>query len=424
MHAIYQKNTIHRWVATPRLIREWLNHFYHKLEEISMVCKDGSIIFKSFIDDAVAREDLTDRPLQTEIVINPSEFELFNVICDVELTFNFRELKAILYFGEALGYPVKAFFERDGQPIIFTVNSSNLFEADFVLATLSYEDNMQQSQSQPASQLNSQRYNNNNNRSSQATQNSQAMHTPPSQIENKIKQEYDEYENSQGMKVLQDLGIDIDDVMMDNVFSTLLDSNLDMDEDDNMQTEMNLDSNVENNKRSNEEINNDNEQNKILNKKYNNEASTSTTVSTSSVVSASTSTNSITNVSKINELNNNNNNNNSEFKMPKPVRKIKQEIPNSNIIINSSVPPLHEIKKEKNKEINYGINQNQDHMNDSNNSDEDNEICPPSPEEDVATSIFSSQFDKQLSKKDKNNLDELDEIISSTPFKKPRMLFE
>ena len=58
MHAIYQKDTIHRWVATPRLIREWLNHFYHKLEEISMVCKDGSIIFKSFIDEAVAREGM------------------------------------------------------------------------------------------------------------------------------------------------------------------------------------------------------------------------------------------------------------------------------------------------------------------------------------------------------------------------------
>jgi len=58
MHAIYQKNTTHRWVATPRLIREWLNHFYNRLEEISMVCVDGIIKFKSFIDDNLSKEGI------------------------------------------------------------------------------------------------------------------------------------------------------------------------------------------------------------------------------------------------------------------------------------------------------------------------------------------------------------------------------
>lgn len=40
-------------------------------------------------------KDLADRQLQTEIIIDPSDFDVFNVICDVELTFNFRELKVI-----------------------------------------------------------------------------------------------------------------------------------------------------------------------------------------------------------------------------------------------------------------------------------------------------------------------------------------
>ena len=56
MHAIYQKNTLNRWVATPKLIREWLNYFYHRLEEISMICSDGVIKFKSYIDDTTTKE--------------------------------------------------------------------------------------------------------------------------------------------------------------------------------------------------------------------------------------------------------------------------------------------------------------------------------------------------------------------------------
>lgn len=58
MHAIYQKNTLNRWVATPKLIREWLNHFYHRLEEISMICVNGIIKFKSYIDDISTQEGI------------------------------------------------------------------------------------------------------------------------------------------------------------------------------------------------------------------------------------------------------------------------------------------------------------------------------------------------------------------------------
>jgi len=65
------------------------------------------------------------------------------------------------------------------RPIIFTVNSSNLFEADFVLATLTHDDN-EYNQSQ-SSQY---QYSNSNRGNSQI---SQVNHTPPSQIENNIE---------------------------------------------------------------------------------------------------------------------------------------------------------------------------------------------------------------------------------------------
>ncbi|ORX52617.1 Rad9-domain-containing protein [Piromyces finnis] len=410
MHAIYQKNTINRWVATPRLIREWLNHFYHRLEEISMVCIDGIIKFKSFIDDSVAKEDLTDRPLQTEIIIDPSEFELFNVVYNVELTFNFRELKAILYFGEALGYPVKAFFERDGQPIIFTVNSSNLFEADFVLATLTHDDDNEYNQSQ-SSQLNAQ-YQFNNNGGSQASQNTQNIRvnpTPPSQIENdfdrtRIKQEFNDYDNTE--KVLQDLGINIDDVMLDN---NLLDTSMEMD----MDTETNLSMNIDSEQSVNKEINITTKQEKH---NLSTEASTSTAPSSSE--------------SRL--PNNRDDINNSEFKVPESKKIIKREITdNTSYTLIKSSQQLHNVKSETiipgtilTSAVKTKLNNEQ---NDDN--EDDYEICPPSPEENIVTSIFSSQFDKELSKTKQNNENEIDkaslgEVISSTPFKRPRMLFE
>jgi len=219
-----------------------------------------------------------------------------------------------------------------------------------------------------------------------------------------VKQEYndEDYENSQGIKVLQDLGINIDDSTMDNVFNTLLDLNLDMEIDGNIPTDINLDSNIDK-IGSNKEID-DRNQKALPNKNYNNnnEASSSTTASasTSTTISATTLSNSTT--TELSNKTNDSHNKSSEFKMPESKIKIKQEIPSNNILVSSSIPPLHEVKTEANKEVKYEINQNQKRMNDSNYSDDDNEICPPSPEEDVATSIFSSQFDKQLSKKVRN----------------------
>jgi len=95
-----------------------------------------------------------------------------------------------------------------------------------------------------------------------------------------------------------------------------------------------------------------------------------------------------------------------EFKAPEPKIIIKQEMPDngpSHILVSSSQPIHNNIKRES---MNHGtvvtstsnveLN-NIEMVNDDDNYDE-YEICPPSPEENIATSIFSSQFDRDLSK--------------------------
>lgn len=378
MHAIYQKNTLNRWVATPKLIREWLNYFYHRLEEISMICSDGVIKFKSYIDDTTTKEDLTDRPLQTEIIIDPSDFDVFSVICDVELTFNFRELKAILYFCESLEYPVKALFERDGQPIIFTVNSSNLFEADFVLATLTQENNNEyssQSLTQSQSQINS-----------DISSQQQSFQKNTNTI--KVKKE-NEYNSSNDIDLLNKYGID------NNVMNSLLNPNI---EDMNMDLDIDFDLNQDDN----------------LN--VNDNSKEQKTSSDTSYAPASTSTSN-------NNPSTSNKHNISEFKVPEPVKRIKQEPTPVKIKLedNDEIVVPTSIISENNRSRKETKSEDINHENNTNSDNDSDEICPPSPEQTVATSLFSSQFEKEIvnSKKSKSNSEDLGEIISSTPFKKP-----
>ncbi|KAJ3085464.1 hypothetical protein HK102_014150 [Quaeritorhiza haematococci] len=84
----------------------------------------------------VCKYDEVRRSLQTELTIDPQDFDVYDIKESVCLTFNLRELKAILALGDAMSSAVSCYFGAAGSPITFSVNQPDCFSTDMVLATL------------------------------------------------------------------------------------------------------------------------------------------------------------------------------------------------------------------------------------------------------------------------------------------------
>ncbi|KAI9206975.1 Rad9-domain-containing protein [Polychytrium aggregatum] len=140
IRAVYLKETCQgSWLASPKVIHEWLVHFNQKLEEVTMICDTDWIKLKSFTDTSTNTQDRISQSLQTEVTMNSGDFGYFKVNQLADLTFNLKELKAILSFADTMNQPVIAYFERTGCPITFSVSVPDTYSVDFVLATLQVE---------------------------------------------------------------------------------------------------------------------------------------------------------------------------------------------------------------------------------------------------------------------------------------------
>ncbi|XP_074642770.1 cell cycle checkpoint control protein RAD9A-like isoform X3 [Tubulanus polymorphus] len=79
--------------------------------------------------------------IHTEMNLVPEEFESFQVGLDTSITYCLKEFRAILSFSEIGNLPLSLHFEAAGRPVVFTIDSDQTFEANFVLATLAESRN-------------------------------------------------------------------------------------------------------------------------------------------------------------------------------------------------------------------------------------------------------------------------------------------
>ncbi|KAJ3339671.1 hypothetical protein HDU93_007897 [Gonapodya sp. JEL0774] len=135
--AIYSTVTCrNQFVASPKVINEWLVNFHQKLDEVTVMCTATTLKLRSFTEGSQGDTDVLKRSLQTELSIDPTDFDAFLISFDVNLTVKLKELKAILSFADSMSQGVTAYFEHSGQPLTFRVQSGDNYTADFVLATI------------------------------------------------------------------------------------------------------------------------------------------------------------------------------------------------------------------------------------------------------------------------------------------------
>ncbi|KAJ3171387.1 Cell cycle checkpoint control protein rad9b [Geranomyces variabilis] len=178
--AIYSKASApHHWTISSKLAHDWLAHFHARLEEITMRCAHGEMALKSFTETVLADEEdqMGSRSLQTELTVDVEDFDAFTVAAPTEVTFDLRNLKAILSFADAMGQPVSAFFDQAGRPVVLTVTQTpDLYALDLVVATTAPFEDDPAPEPSTANSFNNHNQNNNDRSQPQPLRTAAAQH--------------------------------------------------------------------------------------------------------------------------------------------------------------------------------------------------------------------------------------------------------
>lgn len=144
--ATYNKDeAIHRLIVRPKLLEDCVSNFASSVSEMSVKFSKTSVLMKSGEESGEeGGMDPTKKHLLTELTLNVKDFEKYELDPNAdafELVFSLRDTRPILQFCEVAAVPLQMHMMGPGQPLVISVKMYNVYEADFVLATLAGSTN-------------------------------------------------------------------------------------------------------------------------------------------------------------------------------------------------------------------------------------------------------------------------------------------
>ncbi|KAJ3124166.1 cell cycle checkpoint control protein rad9a [Nowakowskiella sp. JEL0407] len=128
------------WSVTGKLVLDWLAFFTPKLDHVSIDCRPTQVILlsenSSVVTDPTGE---TQRNLASELVMHSDNFDGYEVAEDqeVKVKFNLKDFKTVLMSSSDFLMPVTAHLsDSRASPVIFTIQQTQFFYIDFVLAQL------------------------------------------------------------------------------------------------------------------------------------------------------------------------------------------------------------------------------------------------------------------------------------------------
>lgn len=137
-----------RWVIQSGLMQENAGNFLPNQEEVTMTVRTESFKINNY-NDLV---DEKKQDVQTELSMQPGEFETYEISKDSSLTFCLKEFRSLLTFAEFSQLPIIADFSEGGSPLILSLSQGEMLTCTYVLATLADDDNFQPSLETPEPQ--------------------------------------------------------------------------------------------------------------------------------------------------------------------------------------------------------------------------------------------------------------------------------
>ncbi|TKX19163.1 DNA repair protein rad9 [Elsinoe australis] len=135
MHALFDKSTASSgWKISARVLREYIEYFGPRTEQLDMLAKDGKAVFTSFTEKIVDGKEILKQPLETAISIHVEDFDNFSFAEDMHIVISVKDFKAIVTHAETLRAPIVASFSRPSRPLQFSYEAQGV-HCEFTLMT-------------------------------------------------------------------------------------------------------------------------------------------------------------------------------------------------------------------------------------------------------------------------------------------------
>lgn len=121
-------------VVGAEAVQEWLLHFAitGRGADISFWCEAESCSVRSKSDEFDAGK--TRKSIQTEVKVDPTQFDVYQVSGEVFLSLPLKEFRAAVAFAEAVGSHLELHFSAGGEPLFIKILGDSL-SAEVVIAT-------------------------------------------------------------------------------------------------------------------------------------------------------------------------------------------------------------------------------------------------------------------------------------------------
>ena len=154
MHALFDKTSASQgWKISSRILREYIEFFGPKTEQLDLLAQDGKAIFTSFtekVSDGKGRSllqrarlrhnnantlpEVLKQPLETAIAIHTQDFEDFHMQENMHIVISVKDFKAILTHAQTLRGSISASFSLPSRPLQFSYQNFGV-HCEFTLMT-------------------------------------------------------------------------------------------------------------------------------------------------------------------------------------------------------------------------------------------------------------------------------------------------
>ncbi|RPA98698.1 Rad9-domain-containing protein [Choiromyces venosus 120613-1] len=136
MHAVFDKDAARNmWVVKGRLLREFMEHFGPKAEQLDISGENGRAAFTSFTEKLVDGKEILKQPLQTSVSFDTADFDTFGAEDGVHVAVSLKDFKAIVAHADSLHASVTAYYSDAGRPLQVTYEQEGM-SCEFTLMTL------------------------------------------------------------------------------------------------------------------------------------------------------------------------------------------------------------------------------------------------------------------------------------------------
>lgn len=153
MHAVFKPELVKsRWAISSRTLRDFIDHFAPKTEQLDIYSEDGRANFMSYTEKVISGNgkllsasavhivlsiniDVLKQPLHTKIAIDTQEFSEYSVEEKLHIVISVKDFKAIVTHAGITSTIVSAAYSYPFSPMLLKYNDEGM-ACEFILMTI------------------------------------------------------------------------------------------------------------------------------------------------------------------------------------------------------------------------------------------------------------------------------------------------